>query len=254
MVLFVNIQLPNDVSREERDVESADVFGDLSDHPTLNLEFIISRPLPDLIECLPPAFSNVKVQTDKYIPMYVNTKPTISLFPLDNPYVDDSSTGTTSLREAADNQKRFWKDRVFAPLDWFLFAKLLEEQSEGPALFVQRILNQYRHYSNVALLFADPVLLGQSQEDYYLMWEANESGEFKYNVVSGDRRYSLLDRETIVTACVNWNQVILAPEYERVIVRNDPPTILLEDSASDFSPEWLELVDQRRRTLARANG
>jgi hypothetical protein len=218
MVLFTGIPLPID-PEPVPEVLLIDPLGDVSRHPVLALKFdipvLVHRSIVDLLRFLPQTYSNLHLDKECYEIDHSNRKAKFHIFPLDNTPVRGSSE-RTFFREARASQKKFWRDGRFAPIDWFVFVEMIDTQNGRDVSFIEEIRARYSgRYTKVVILFTDPIRLGVSQEDYYLVWES--VGEFNggiFGVVTGDIFLSLFNGETIITVCVEREEVITNPKLD----------------------------------------
>jgi hypothetical protein len=137
------------------------------------------------------------------------------IFPLDNVPTGDSSDQKTSLSEAQETLKNFWRERRFIALDVFSFAEVVYAREGGYTQFLERLRAQYQPYFHtVIILFADQVRLGQ--EEYHVVLRIDDGCQrATLTAYPGDKTFDLgaQQREAILMACVPAEAVILRPDF-----------------------------------------
>ncbi len=186
-----------------------DLVGDVSNHP--EFPSLFCRFLKVLISCLPIAFSRIKLDEKKYRFDFLNDTASIQFVTLDNPPIDQSSK--TSLGEAKATLDKLW-GHGFCPLDYFSFRRIVDDTLRDDAL-TEILEKRYGRYHSVYILFADPIRLGENQEEHFLVYELRYGLEHAHlTVMHENKLISLFAGETVIAACVSCEDVIMRPEFE----------------------------------------
>lgn len=250
--LFTGIDLP--AYPEPVFEPELDPTGDVSRHPEFS-EFpsLFNRFLKVLISALPLVFSGIWFDEKKYRFDFLNRRASVHFVPLDNPPADQGAK--TSLSEAKAALDKLWGDG-FCPLDYFSFRQIVDDTLRDTS-FTDILERRYARYHTVHILFADPIQLGESPENHYLVYELRYGLEYTHlTVMHESKLFSLFAGETVIAACVPRDDVIMRPEFEckksKAVARLpegwrrgfcDPKAEAVTETTSD----WLQVYKENRQ-------
>ncbi|MCF7865225.1 MAG: hypothetical protein K9M11_01860 [Candidatus Pacebacteria bacterium] len=188
--------------------------------------FLLDFSMPVLV---PRLFSELKrvikvpdagIKQGEYGFQFIHPKATLHTRLLDNPLTIASEGGCpTTVGQAFEAMNRVWSDGIYAPLDWSSFAMLVNDQDCGEA-FRDDLVERFKKYKQVLILFADKLTVGESVKRVFIVWQlVLDKGKIKamsFGLAEEHLTYymSLRDPQTILSVCVKQEDVVMELEQE----------------------------------------
>lgn len=180
-------------------------------------EIEIGRDLNGMLECIPSAPQNLKMVEGSYVIASINAFADLSIIPLDNtPEVklgNEWFAQKTSLAEAFATMRKCCAEKKFMALDLHSFgAWITHDQTRYASLLAELKARYCRSVGafKVIILFADPIKLGQCEEEHCVILEvAEDFSKGELRIVDAERRlHSLHNRETVIGLFVRRKWVV----------------------------------------------
>lgn len=249
LVFSITAEVPTAPVPPSKKIEEsapASFLGDVSGHEEFGFmrkfqDVEIGRELKGMIECIPDCPENLVMDEDAYFISVIDPAAELIFFPLDNtPEVisDDEETKgewvrqKTSLAEAFANMRSICADerkkpvparecKKFIPLDLHTFGAWIEHDSS--CRFIKLLADLQARYARkdkrpfkVAVLFADPVKLGECEEEHCVILDIpSDFSRGDLRVVDCHRRlYSLHEYETVIGIFIRRKDAVVSSQAE----------------------------------------
>lgn len=152
---------------------------------------------------------------------FYHVSPQATLHPqvISNPpaLVADPGSCPTTVSEAYDAMDKVWSEKQLAPLDWFTFAMLVNNQDIGENVR-DNLVHQYRKLNKLLIVFSDKLWVGDSTKRVYIVWELvlkeGKIESMNFGLAEGHLTYRLADKEMMISICVPQEAVRINPDTE----------------------------------------